>query len=120
MIELGRTILSMDVLEARFCCDLEKCKGACCIEGDSGAPITAEEAILIEELYPQFEEYLPELNRREIARQGFSVVDKDGDLVTPIVGNNECVYTYVDDAGITLCAIEKAFNEKQTGFRKPV
>ena len=120
MIEVGKAIVSMDVLESKFCCDLHQCKGACCIEGDSGAPLTEAEAELIESLYPQFKEYLPAQNIEEIARQGFSLIDQDGDLVTPIVGKNECVFTYVDDQGITLCAIERAYFEKNTGFRKPV
>lgn len=120
MIEVGKAIVSMDVLESKFCCDIHQCKGACCIEGDSGAPLTEAEAELIESLYPQFKEYLSAQNIEEIARQGFSLIDQDGDLVTPIVGKNECVFTYVDDQGITLCAIERAFLEKNTGFRKPV
>lgn len=120
MIEIGKTIVSLDVLEANFCCDLDQCKGACCVEGDSGAPITPEEATLIEDTYPFFEEYLSPENKAEITQQGFSVIDHDGDLVTPIVGNQECVYTFVDARGITFCAIEKAYLEKNTGFRKPV
>lgn len=120
MIEIGKTIISMDVLESKFCCDLVQCKGACCVDGDSGAPLTPDEAEIIERLYPVFEEYLSDENKAEIARQGFSLIDHDGDLVTPIIGKNECVYTYQDDKGITLCAIEKAFYEKNTDFRKPV
>lgn len=120
MIEIGKAIVSLDVLESNFCCDLDKCKGECCVEGDSGAPITQEEAAIIEQMYPYFEEYLSEGNKAEISKQGFSLIDQDGDLVTPIVGNNECVFTFVNDKGITLCAIERAYFEKNTGFRKPV
>lgn len=120
MLQIGKTIISLDILEEVFCCDLEKCGGACCVEGDSGAPVTLDEAKIIEELYPVYEFYLSERNRAEILKQGYSLTDVDGDLVTPIVGNNECVYTFVDDAGITKCAIEKAFFEKGTSFRKPV
>jgi hypothetical protein len=120
MIEIGKAIVSLDVLESNFCCDLDKCKGECCVEGDSGAPVTHEEAAIIEQMYPYFEEYLSEGNKAEISKQGFSLIDQDGDLVTPIVGNNECVFTFVNDKGITLCAIERAYFEKNTGFRKPV
>lgn len=120
MIEIGKTIVSLDVLESKFCCNLDQCKGACCVDGDSGAPITEEEAALIEELYPDFKEYLSEENRSEVARQGYSVIDQDGDLVTPIIGNNECVYTFQDEKGITFCAIERAWIDKKIGFRKPV
>ncbi|MEI6275657.1 MAG: DUF3109 family protein [Prolixibacteraceae bacterium] len=120
MIEIGKAIVSLDVLESKFCCDLDQCKGACCVDGDSGAPVTREEAAMIEELYPLFEEYLSDENKKEIGIQGFSLIDSDGDLVTPIVGKNECVFTFVDEAGITKCAIERAFFEKGTSFRKPV
>lgn len=120
MIEIGKTLVSMDVLESSFCCDLDQCKGACCVEGDSGAPLTQEEAETISKLYPYFEEYLSSENIAEISKQGFSLIDKEGDLVTPIVGKNECVFTFVNNRGITLCAIERAYFEKNTGFRKPV
>jgi hypothetical protein len=120
MIEIGKTIVSMDVLESKFCCDLDQCKGACCVDGDSGAPLVTEEAELIEQLFPVFEEYLSKENKAEIARQGFSMIDHDGDLVTPIIGKNECVYTFLDENGITFCAIERAYFEKNTGFRKPI
>jgi len=120
MIEIGKAIVSLDVLESKFCCDLQHCKGACCIEGDSGAPLTPDEAETIEKLYPSFKEYLSDTNIAEIEKQGFSLIDRDGDLVTPIVGKNECVFTFVDDKGITFCAIERAFFEKKTAFRKPV
>ncbi len=120
MLQIGKTIISLDILHKPFCCDLNKCKGACCVDGDSGAPLTVEEASSIELGYPDFEEYLSDQNKAEIKRQGFSVVDADGDLVTPIVGNNECVFTFTDEAGITKCAIEKAYFEKNTSFRKPV
>lgn len=120
MIEIGKTVVSLDIFEKKFCCDITKCKGACCVEGDSGAPITEEEAKLIEALYPEFREYLSAGNQEEIARQGFFVIDGDGDLVTPIIGKNECVFTFTDDQGITLCAIEKAYFEKSIKFRKPV
>jgi hypothetical protein len=120
MLQIGKTIVSLDILEQEFCCDLRQCRGACCVEGDSGAPVTLEEVKQIKELYPQFEEYLSERNRTEIKRQGFSVTDADGDLVTPLVGNNECVYTFTDDENNTKCAIEKAFLDKGSSFRKPV
>jgi hypothetical protein len=120
MLQIGKAVLSLDIIEKEFCCDLEKCKGACCVAGDSGAPITVEEADLIEEMYPYFEEYLSQENIEEIKKQGFSVIDSDNDLVTPIVGNNECVFTFRDEAGITKCAVERAYFEKHTTFRKPV
>ncbi|HEY3389303.1 MAG TPA: DUF3109 family protein [Prolixibacteraceae bacterium] len=120
MLQIGKTIISLDVIQKEFTCDLDKCKGGCCVDGDSGAPLTLDEAIQIEKMYPDFKEYLSDLNKSEIEKQGFSVIDGDGDLVTPIVGNNECVFTFTDNAGITKCAIEKAYFEKNLAFRKPV
>ena len=120
MLEIGRAIVSLDILEKHFLCDLMKCKGACCIDGDSGAPLTPEEAKEIEKAFPKYECYLPELHLEEISRQGYSLVDSDGDLVTPLVDNKQCAYTFQDENGITKCAIEKAFLEGKTKFRKPV
>ena len=93
MLEIGRTIVSLDILEKKFLCDLLKCKGACCVEGDSGAPVTTEEVQAIQEAYPEVESYIPESHREEIRKQGFAVIDLDGDLVTPLVNNKQCVYT---------------------------
>ncbi len=120
MIEIGRTILSRNIFEKQFLCDILKCKGVCCIEGDSGAPLTNEEAILIEREYYTFEKYLPENHKKEISEQGFAVIDSDGDLITPLVNNRECVYSYYNNKGILKCAIEKAYFEGKTEFRKPI
>lgn len=120
MLEIGRAIVSLDILEKHFLCDLLKCKGACCVEGDSGAPLTDEEAMEIEQNYPVFKKYMPANHKAEAEKQGFSMIDSDGDLVTPLVNNRQCVYTFTDDKGILKCAIEKAYLEKEITFRKPV
>jgi len=119
MLEIGRAIVSLDILEKHFLCDLLKCKGACCVEGDSGAPVTTEEARQIEESYSIVSDYLEENHREEIRKQGFAVIDLDGDLVTPLVNNRQCVYTY-EDQGILKCGIEKAYLDGKISFRKPV
>ncbi len=120
MIEIGRTIISFDIFEEHFLCDLLKCKGACCVEGDSGAPLNEEEAKIIEENYPSIEKYLPDNHKKEINKQGFSVIDNDGDLVTPLVNNRQCAYSFYDDKGILKCGIEKAFLEGKSSLRKPL
>lgn len=120
MIEIGRTIVSRDVFEKHFLCDILKCKGACCIEGDSGAPLTEDEARLIEQDYSSFEKYLPKVHKKEIEKQGYSVIDNDGDLVTPLVNMRQCVYSFYDERNILKCAIEKAYFEGKTKFRKPL
>lgn len=120
MIEIGRTIISFDIFEEHFMCDLLKCKGACCIEGDSGAPVTKEEAEEIQKNYPHFKKYLPARHKEEIENQGFSVIDDDGDVVTPLVDNRQCAYSYYNSKGILKCAIEKAWADGKSQFRKPV
>lgn len=120
MIEIGRTIVSFDIFRKHFLCDLKNCRGACCIEGDSGAPLTPEEAYEIERDYPVFKKFLPESHLEEVRKQGFSVTDSDGDLVTPLVGNRQCAYSFYDENHILKCAIEKAWAEGSITFRKPV
>lgn len=120
MIEIGRTLLSRDIFEQHFVCDVLKCKGACCIEGDSGAPLTDEEATMIEKEYPNFEKYLPEHHKQEVKKQGYSMIDSDGDLVTPLVDNRQCVYSFYNELGILKCAIEKTYFEGKSKFRKPI
>ena len=120
MIEIGKTIVSFDVFEEYFLCDLMKCKGACCVEGDSGAPITSEEAQEIEKNLSVVKRYMTAEGMNIIDRQGVSVIDEDGDLVTLLVGNKECAFTFTDENGITRCAIEKAFITDNISFRKPV
>ncbi len=120
MLEIGKAIVSFDVLEEHFLCDLMKCKGACCVEGHSGAPLTQEEAIEIEKIFPWVEPFMTEEGKAEVELQGTSMIDSDGDLVTPLVNNCECAFTFKDERGITKCAIEKAFLEGKVTFQKPV
>jgi len=119
MLEIGRTIVSLDILEKQFLCDLLKCKGACCVEGDSGAPLTSEEAKTIEEVWSEVEPYIPESHRIEIHNRGFAVIDLDGDLVTPLINNRQCAYSF-EENGVLKCSIEKAFLDGKTKFRKPI
>ncbi|MDM8160793.1 DUF3109 family protein [Labilibaculum sp. K2S] len=119
MLQIGKAIVSLDVIEKKFICDISKCCGACCVEGDSGAPLEEEEKLIIEEIYPVIEEYLTEKGIDEIEKQGKTVIDSDGDLVTPIINNKECVYTVFEN-GSAQCGIEKAFFDGKINFRKPI
>jgi hypothetical protein len=120
MIQIGDTIISFDIFEKHFLCNLMACKGACCVEGDSGAPLTDEEAKLIKKFYPVFSKYLNKQYREKAEESGYATIDTDGDLVTPLFNKRECVYTFTDEHGITKCAIEKAFFAGEISFRKPV
>lgn len=119
MLQIDKAILSMDILDRRFACDLKKCKGACCVLGDSGAPLEEDEVKILDEIYPTLKPFLRDEGIAAIEKLGTSVVDSDGDNVTPLVDNKECAYV-VFEKGIAKCAIEKAYFENKISFRKPV
>ena len=119
MIQIGDVVVSLDVLKEKFLCNLDACKGACCIEGDAGAPVELDEIEKLEEVLPIiWEELAPEA--REVDKQGVVYTDQEGDLVTSIVHNKDCVFTCYDERGCCYCAIEKAYREGKTDFYKPV
>jgi hypothetical protein len=120
MIEVDKVILSDDVREQFFVCDLEKCKGACCVEGDLGAPLLQEELQILEEIYPVVAPYLSEEGKKAIQEQGKHVLDEDGEHSTPTVGGKECAYAIYDDRGILKCGIEQAYLDGKTDFKKPI
>lgn len=120
MIAIDNVLLSDDVISAQFVCDLERCKGGCCVDGDCGAPITAEEARMIEEVFPIVQKYLPEDYVREIARQGFHVLDNEHGLVTPTVDGGICAYGFTDELGVVKCGIEQAYRNGEIDFKKPI
>ena len=121
MIEHRGTLISEDLFEKRFVCDLNACKGACCVEGASGAPLDPEEDQLLKELWPKIRPYIPEKGQRAIDEHGVSEVDEDGDLVTTLVeGRGECAFTVFDAKGIALCGVEKAWKDGAIPFRKPI
>ena len=119
MVQVDDVIVSFDVLREKFFCDLEACHGACCVEGDAGAPVTLDEIAEIESLLPEIEEDLSPEARDVIARQGVAYTDPSGELVTSIVNGKDCVFC-MKKGGHTLCAFEKAWREGRTSFMKPV
>ena len=119
MVQVGDAIVSFDVLREKFSCDLEACHGACCVEGDAGAPVTLDEIAEIESLLPDIEDDLTPEAREIIARQGVAYTDPSGDLVTSIVNGKDCVFC-MKKGNCTYCAIEKAWREGRTSFMKPV
>ena len=120
MIQIGDVIVSLDVLRAKFCCDLNDCHGYCCVEGDSGAPIEQDEVAALEEALPVVWHDLSEKAKSVIDRQGVVYNDNDGDLVTSIVEGKDCVFTCYDEKGCCYCALEKAYREGKSGFYKPI
>ena len=121
MIVHRHTLLSEEIFEKRFVCDLSKCKGACCEQGDSGAPLEPEEARLIKKYIKAIEPYMTERGKAAVAKQGTSMVDMDGELVTPLVQEYaECAFAKKDVRGVWQCGIEKAYEDGKIPFRKPI
>lgn len=109
MLQIDDTIVSLDLLEENFVCDLIKCKGECCVEGDAGAPLEQEEIGKIQEILPLVWDKLSPQSRALIEKQGISYIDDDGEPVTSIVNGRECVFTYFDAQGICKCALENYY-----------
>ncbi|GHT33075.1 hypothetical protein FACS189434_06360 [Bacteroidia bacterium] len=120
MLQIEDKIVSLDVLEKKFLCDISMCLGECCVDGDSGAPLEKEEIDILKNLLPIVWNDLSEKSKKVIEKQGVSYIDIEGEPVTSIVSNGECVFTYFDEKGICKCAIEKAYREGKTDFYKPV
>lgn len=120
MLQIDETIISLDLLDEFFVCNLSVCKGECCIEGDAGAPLEEDEIEKIQEILPIIWNNLTEQSKEVINRQGVYYIDEEDEPVTSIVNGRECVFTYTDDDGCCKCAIEKAYREGKTDFYKPV
>ncbi len=120
MFQIKDTIVSDEIIEENFLCDLSACKGECCVEGDSGAPLEDEEVKIIEDLLPEVWSDLSPAAQEIIKQQGVAYKDNDGDMVTSIVNGKDCVFTCYDEKGICKCAIEKAYREGRVNFYKPI
>ncbi|HJD92627.1 DUF3109 family protein [Bacteroides coprosuis] len=120
MIQIDDVVVTLDVLREKFICDLGVCKGACCIEGDAGAPVEKEEVAKLEEVLPIIWDDLADNAKEIINKQGVVYVDEEGDIVTSIVNGKDCVFTCYDEKGFCYCAIEKAYRAGKTDFYKPV
>lgn len=120
MIQIKDTLISEDIFETCFVCDLGKCKGMCCVEGDAGAPLTHEEYEAIKDVLPKIWDDLSLKARELIEKQGIAYIDDDGELVTSIIKGRECVFTYFDADGVCRCAIDNAFREGRISVQKPI
>jgi hypothetical protein len=119
MIAIGNALVSEDLLEKKFVCDLNACKGACCVEGESGAPLEADELEILASIWDKVKPYVPADGVKAIEKQGTHVIDSDGDLTTPLMKGKHCAYTYFEN-GFALCAIEKAHKEGKIKYKKPI
>ena len=120
MFQLGKTIVSEDIIEKDFVCNLSACKGACCVEGDAGAPLEEDEAKILSEIYPKVKPFLREEGIKAIEKQGTYITTEDGELETPLIDGAECAYVFFDQKGTALCAIEEAYNKGIVNWKKPI
>lgn len=120
MIKVDDKIISFDVFEKQFVCDLSACKGACCVEGDAGAPLTDKELDVLPYIFNDVKPYMRTEGAKEIEKQGFFVVDADGDNTTPLVNNKECAFVVFDENEMAKCTIEQAYNDGKIDFKKPI
>lgn len=120
MFVIGNTLVSLDVLEKEFCCDLDHCKGCCCVEGDAGAPITEEELGCIERLLPELLPNMTKEARQVVENQGLSYLDPSGERVLSIVNDKDCIFARTDHNGWCYCLIERLYSEGKVDWKKPI
>lgn len=120
MMKVGEVLVSDDIKSVEFVCHLEKCKGACCVEGELGAPLEEDELPVMHAIQKDVAPYLTEAGRKAIADQGPYILDEDGDYSTPTIGGKECAYALYDKKGILKCGIEQAYLDGKVSFRKPI
>jgi len=119
IVQVGNVLVSPDIFTEKFCCDLDKCKGQCCVEGDAGAPVTLDEIGGIEDSLDTVWKDMNASAQAIVDKQGVAYVDQEGDLVTSIVNGKDCVFTCYEN-GCCLCALERAYRAKKTEFVKPI
>lgn len=121
MIVHDNTLISEDILEKKFVCDLNACKGACCVKGDSGAPLNKDELPILDSVLEQVKPFMVKKGIKAIEKHGAYVIDGDGDYTTTLVGDGEeCAFVYFDEQKIAKCAIEEAYNKKIINWQKPI
>ena len=120
MFQIGKTIISEEIIENDFVCNLNACKGACCIDGDAGAPLEDEETEILVDIYSAVKPFLRSEGIKAIEEQGAFVKGEDGEWETPLINGSECAYVVLSENGITKCGLEEAYNQGVTTWRKPV
>ncbi len=120
MFQLGKTIVSEEILEKDFVCNLSACKGDCCVHGDAGAPLEKKEAEMLDSIYEKVRPYLRPEGNAAIQKQGTFIEKDNGDLETPLVDGAECAYVTFDNKGIAHCGIEQAYNDEAISWQKPL
>ncbi|MEO6346921.1 MAG: DUF3109 family protein [Aquaticitalea sp.] len=120
MFQLGKTIVSEDIIQKDFICNLSACKGACCVDGDAGAPLELEETKILQSIYPKVKPFLRKQGIAAIEAQGSFTTNDFGEHETPLIDGADCAYVFFDKKGTALCAIEEAYNQGVIDWKKPV
>ncbi|HMC00141.1 MAG TPA: DUF3109 family protein [Flavobacteriaceae bacterium] len=120
MFQLGKTIVSEDIIKKDFVCNLSACKGACCVDGDAGAPLEKEEVKILEDIYDNVKPFLREEGIKAIELQGKYTTSEDSEFETPLINGADCAYVIFDDKKTALCAIEEAYNQGKINWKKPI
>lgn len=120
MFQIGKTIVSDELIEKDFVCNLSACKGACCIDGDAGAPVEEDEVQILEDIYEKVKPFLRPEGIAAIEEQGTSIVSDWGELETPLINGGACAYVTFTESGVASCGIEDAYNAGVVDFKKPI
>lgn len=120
MFQLGKTLVSEDIIDKDFVCNLSACKGACCIDGDAGAPLEEAETKILEDIYPKVKPFLRQEGIDAIEKQGAFITTDKGELETPLINNADCAYVIFDKHNTALCGIEEAYNQGEISWKKPI
>jgi len=119
MIQIGKALISEDIIEKEFICNLSACKGACCVDGDAGAPLEEKELQILKDIYPKVKPFLRKEGIQAIEKQGFFTTT-DGEHETTLVDGKDCAYVIFDDNETALCGIEEAYNQGEIDWKKPI
>ena len=120
MIQIGKALISEEIIEKEFVCNLSACKGACCIDGDAGAPLSKEELPILERIYKNVKPFLTKQGKKAIEEQGLYTKNEYGEYETTLVNGKDCAYVIFDDKKTALCGIEEAYNQGEVDWKKPV
>lgn len=120
MFQLGKTIVSEEIIEKEFICNLSACKGVCCIKGDAGAPLEDKELQILKDIFPKVKPFLRKEGLKAIEKQGVYTTNDDNEYEMPLINGEDCAYVFFDKNKVAMCAIEEAYNEGEISFKKPI
>lgn len=119
MIQIGKTLISESIIEEKFVCNISKCKGECCVQGDAGAPLEESELNILDDIFEKVKPYITAKGIKSVEEHGTWTKDEFDELVTPLIDGKECAYTVFDEKGVAKCGIEDAYNDGAITWQKP-